>query len=82
MNDVKTDSKDGQTPKTNAGDPEKLVKLPVAGENHKGEPKGGAYTPGPMGNDPRMTAPKVAAPDKSGDGPQAPTTTPDRTARK
>ena len=58
MNGVKSDSKDAQTPKTDASDP--TAKLPVAGKDHEGEPKkGSAYTPGPMGNDPRMTEPKV-----------------------
>ena len=36
MNGVKSDSKDAQTPKTDASDP--TAKLPVAGKDHEGEP--------------------------------------------
>jgi hypothetical protein len=81
MNDVKR----GPAPKIEANDPAKQPKLPVAGVGHEGEPNGGAYVPGPMGNDPRMTESKVGPPATNGEAPHAaPTKKPDehRKARK
>jgi hypothetical protein len=61
MNDMKSNVKPGEIPKSDVTPPAHPPKVPAAGVGHE-EPEHGPHQAGPMGNDPKVSAPKVSAP--------------------